>query len=79
MRARFLLLACAGLMLAACASVPGEPVVTQAVAAEPDPVDVAAPVSDKLSEGMTVNEWGGEVPQSQPAGEVGEDGLGDLD
>jgi hypothetical protein len=80
MRARLLLAMAAGLALAACQTpVVGDPVVSQAVAAEPDPLDVAIPVSDNPSEGLTQNDWGGEVPQSKPAGDVDDGGLGDLE
>lgn len=80
MRARHLLLAGAGLVLAACQTpVPGDPVVSQTDASKPDPVDVAAPVTDNPSEGLTENQWGGEVPQSKPAGDVDDGGLGDLE
>jgi hypothetical protein len=80
MRARLLLAMAAGLALAACQTpVAGDPVVTQAVAAEPDPLDVASPVSDNPAEGLSENDWGGEVPQSKPAGDVNDGGLGDLE
>ena len=55
------------------------PVITLAEAAEPAPLGVAVPVSENPAEGMTENDWGGEVPQSKPAGDVNEGGLGDLD
>jgi hypothetical protein len=54
-------------------------VITLAEAAEPAPLGVAVPVSANPAEGMTENDWGGEVPQSKPAGNVNEGGLGDLD
>lgn len=80
MRARLLLAMAAGLALAACQTpVAGDPVVTQAVAAKPDPLDVASPVSENPAEGLTENDWGGEVPQSKPAGDVDDGGLGDLE
>ncbi len=79
MRARFFFAASAALALAACQTPPPEPVVTQTETAETAPVDVAAPVSDNPSEGMTENEWGGEIPQSKPAGDVDDGGLGDLE
>ena len=80
MRARLLLAMAAGLALAACQTpAAGDPVVAQAVAAEPDPLDVASPVSENPSEGLTENDWGGEVPQSKPAGDVDDGGLGDLE
>lgn len=80
MRARLLLAMAAGLALAACQTpVAGDLVVTQAVAAEPDPLDVASPVGENPAEGLTENDWGGEVPQSKPAGDVDDGGLGDLE
>jgi type IV pilus biogenesis protein CpaD/CtpE len=79
MRARFILAAAATALLAGCASVPEVPVITQEVAAEPPPVDVAVPVSENTSEGLTENDWGGEVPEAKPTEDVGESGLGDLD
>jgi hypothetical protein len=79
MCARMLLAAGAVLLLAACQTAPAEPVITLAEAAEPAPVGVAVPVSANPAEGMTENDWGGEVPQSRPAGDVNEGGLGDLE
>lgn len=79
MGARRVLLGLAALSLAACQTPLTDPVVTQTEAAEPDPVGVAAPVSENPAEGLTENDWGGEVPQSKPAGDVNEGGLGDLD
>ncbi|MBI1253572.1 MAG: hypothetical protein GC196_04415 [Hyphomonas sp.] len=79
MRSRALLAAGAALLLAACQTVPAEPVITLAEAAEPAPVGVAVPVSANPAEGMMENDWGGEVPQSRPAGDVNEGGLGDLE
>ena len=79
MRMRMLLAAGAVLSLAACQTPPAEPVITLAEAAEPAPVGVAVPVSEKPAEGMMENDWGGEVPQSKRAGDVNEGGLGDLD
>jgi hypothetical protein len=79
MRARVLIAAGAVLLLAACQTAPAEPVITLAEAAEPAPVGVAVPVSANPAEGMTENDWGGEVPQSRPAGDVNEGGLGDLE
>ncbi len=69
----------AAVLLAGCQTVPAEPVVTLEQVAQPAPVDVAAPVSENTSEGMTENEWGGEVPEAKPTEDVGESGLGDLD
>ena len=79
MRSRALLAAGAALLLAACQTAPAEPVITLAEAAEPAPVGVAVPVSANPAEGMAANDWGGEVPQSRPAGDVNEGGLGDLE
>jgi hypothetical protein len=80
MRTRMLLAAGAVLAMAACQTPPpAEPVITLAEAAEPSPLGVAVPVSANPAEGMTENDWGGEVPQSKPAGDVNEGGLGDLD
>ncbi len=79
MRARILMIAAAALALAGCATTaPVETVVTAEDAAGAEPTDVAAPVTDNPSEGLEENEWGGEVPQSLPAQEVGEGGLGDI-
>ncbi|MBA3068988.1 MAG: hypothetical protein FP825_10950 [Hyphomonas sp.] len=86
MGARLLFAAGAGLLVAGCqtAAAPSAPVITLAAAmlAMPEaahPLDVAIAISDNPAEGMTENDWGGEVPQSQPAGDVNEGGLGDLD
>ncbi len=79
MSARYVLLGLAALTLAACQTPLADPVVTQIASGEPDPVDVAVPVSDNPAEGLTENDWGGEVPQSKPSGDVNEGGLGDLD
>jgi len=79
MRARRVFIGLTALALAACQTPVTEPVVSQTETAEPDPVDVAVPVSDNPSEGLTENDWGGEVPQSKPSGDVNEGGLGDLD
>jgi hypothetical protein len=78
MRARVLLVAAGALALAGCATAPGETVITAEEAAGAEPADVAAPVTDNPAEGLKENEWGGEVPQSLPAGAVGEGGLGDI-
>jgi hypothetical protein len=78
MVARRVLAGLAGLLLASCAAVPATPVITLASASEGEPVAVAVPVSDNPAEGMSVNEWGGEVPQPKPSDEVGDDGLGDI-
>ena len=79
MCARMLLAAGAVLLLAACQTAQAEPAITLAEAAEPAPVGVAVPVSANPAEGMTQNDWGGEVPQSRPAGDVNEGSLGDLE
>lgn len=81
MRAGLLLALAAGLALAACQSVetPADTTVMSAEAGEADPVDVAVAVSDNPSEGLSENDWGGEVPQSKPAGDVDDGGLEDID
>lgn len=79
MRASLLLAVGAALALAACQTAPGETLITLAEAADPAPLGVAVPVSANPAEGLTENDWGGEVPQSRPAGAVNEGGLGDLD
>ena len=77
MKARRLLAACAMAALTACRT--SAPVITLAEAAQTEPVGVAVGVSNNPSEGMTENDWGGEVPQTRPSGAVSEGGLGDLD
>jgi hypothetical protein len=77
MQARRLLVVCALAALTACQT--PAPVITLTEAAQTEPVGVAAAVSDNPSEGMTENDWGGEVPQTKPSGAVSEGGLGDLD
>lgn len=77
MRARLLLLAAGLLAIAGCAT-PGEPEVTLTQPAMAPPLDVPAPVSDNPAEGLSENEWGGEVPRSKPAEQVDEGGLGDI-
>jgi len=78
--ARLILPALAGLVLAACQTpTPAQTTLILAQPAETEPVSVAAAVSGKLTEGLTENDWGGEVPQSKPAGEVSEGGLGDIE
>ena len=80
MPSRLILVALAGLALAACQTAPpAEPVILLAQAAETPPLAVAVPVSENLTEGLTENDWGGEVPQSKPAGDVSEGGLGDIE
>lgn len=78
---RLLMVAGAGLALAACqtSAGPGETVVAVAEAAEADPLDVAVPVSGNPGEGVSENQFGGEVPEAKPAGDVEDGGLGDLD
>lgn len=70
----FLLAAIAGACLAACQTAPAAP--------EPEPVTEEVPVVDvpppPASDEPRVNEWGGEVPENKPAGDVDEGGLGDL-
>lgn len=79
MPARVLSAACAVLALAACQTAPGETLIALAEAADPAPLGVAVPVSANPAEGLTENDWGGEVPQARPAVAVNEGGLGDLD
>lgn len=62
-------------VLAACQTV-SEPA-PETVADQPDPGPVELPAPPDPEE-PRVNEWGGEVPQAQPSGDVGEGGLGDI-
>lgn len=78
MRARFLLLAGAAFALAGCATVPAEPVIAAEEPVSAEPQDVAVPTDENTSEGLTENDWGGEVPQSAPSEDVDEGGLGDI-
>lgn len=64
-----------GAVLAACQTAP-EPA-PEPMADQPDPEQVELPAPPNPDE-PRVNEWGGEVPQAQPAGDVGEGGLGDI-
>ncbi len=71
----FLLAAIASAFLAACQTAPATP--------EPDPVAEEPPVVVDLpappaADEPRVNEWGGEVPENKPAGNVDEGGLGDI-
>lgn len=76
MKLRILLgTAFAGAMIAGCQSAP-EPAPAP-VAEQPDPAPVELPAPPDPDE-PRVNEWGGEVPQAQPSGDVGEGGLGDI-
>ncbi|MFN4184041.1 MAG: hypothetical protein ACK4M6_04595 [Hyphomonas sp.] len=70
----FIVAAIAGSFLAACQTVPEVPQ-PEPVAEEVPQVDLPAPPS---SDEPRVNEWGGEVPENKPAGDVDEGGLGDL-
>ncbi|MBA4227675.1 MAG: hypothetical protein C0456_13690 [Hyphomonas sp.] len=75
MKTRALLLAAIGsAVLAACQTAPAAP--------EPEPVAEELPVIDlpppPASDEPRVNEWGGEVPENKPAGDVDEGGLGDI-
>ncbi|OYW85967.1 MAG: hypothetical protein B7Z22_07530 [Hyphomonas sp. 32-62-5] len=85
MRLRGLLAAGAGLLLAGCQTAPpAETVIelTASLSSVPEagnPLDVAVAISDNPAEGLTENDWGGEVPQSKPAGDIDDGGLGDLD
>lgn len=77
---RLILPALAGLVLAACQTpAPAQTTILLARAAQTEPMSVAAAVSANLTEGLTENDWGGEVPKSKPAGEVSEGGLGDIE
>lgn len=68
-------LALASLLLAACQTPP-------ASAPEPDPAAEETPVVElpapPESDEPRLNEWGGEVPENKPAGDVDEGGLGDI-
>ncbi len=57
---------------------PARSVITLASADLPAPITIAVPVSGNSAEGLTVNDWGGEIPQSKPVGGIDEDGLADL-
>lgn len=75
MKARFFLVAAiAGSLLAACQTVPEVPEPELVVEAPPVVEVPAPPAADE----PRVNEWGGEVPENKPAGDVDEGGLGDL-
>ncbi|PKP80922.1 MAG: hypothetical protein CVT79_12965 [Alphaproteobacteria bacterium HGW-Alphaproteobacteria-18] len=75
MRLRFSLAATiAAALLAACQTSPDVPQ-ADPVAEEVPQVELPAPPS---SDEPRVNEWGGEVPENKPAGDVDEGGLGDL-
>ncbi|MFN4023495.1 MAG: hypothetical protein ACK4MQ_01570 [Hyphomonas sp.] len=65
----------AAAFVAGCQSAP-EPAPLP-VADQPDPAPVELPAPPDPEE-PRVNEWGGEVPQAQPTGDVGEGGLGDI-
>lgn len=74
MQVRLLLVSALSVMcLAACETAP-EPVPEPAP--EPDPViEVPEPPDPHAPR---LDEWGGELPQAQPATEVNESGLGDI-
>lgn len=75
MKARFFLAAAvAGSILAACQTAQEVPEPEPVAEASP-PVEVPAPPA---ADEPRVNEWGGEVPENKPAGDVDEGGLGDL-
>lgn len=71
--ATFTGLVVAACLLAACQTPPPAPAPEPAV--EPPVVEVPAPPT---ADTPRVNEWGGEVPENKPAGDVEEDDLGDL-
>lgn len=76
MKLRLILTAAlAGAVLAACQTAPEPAPDAVASQPEPDPVDLPSPPDP---DEPRVNEWGGEVPQAQPSGDVGEGGLGDI-
>lgn len=62
----------AGLLMA-CQTAPEAP--EPEPVAEPPPVELPAPPA---ADEPRVNEWGGEVPENKPTGDVDEGGLGDL-
>lgn len=75
MKTRAFLLAVMGMaVLAACQTAPDDPT-PEPVAEELPVVDVPPPPA---ADEPRVNEWGGEVPENKPAGNVDEGGLGDL-
>jgi hypothetical protein len=61
-------------LIAACQTGPAAPE-PEPVADEAPKVELPAPPE---SDEPRVNEWGGEVPENKPAGEVDEGGLGDI-
>jgi hypothetical protein len=66
--------ALAASLIAACQTAPAAPA-PEPVAEEVPVVELPAPPA---SDEPRVNEWGGEVPENKPAGDVDEGGLGDL-
>lgn len=64
----------AGLIVVACQTAPEAPA-PEPVAEEVPAVELPPPPSP---DEPRLNEWGGEVPENKPAGDVDEDRLGDL-
>lgn len=69
-----LLAVAAGPLLAACQTATSAPEPAPAVEQLPAADVPAPPAADE----PRVNEWGGEVPENKPAGDVDEGGLGDI-
>lgn len=74
-RQAFLIAVAAGTLLAACQTAPEAPPAKPAP--EPPPVSVDLPAPPDSDE-PRVNEWGGEVPENKPAGDVDEGTLVDI-
>ena len=66
--------ALAASLIAACQTAPAAPA-PEPVAEEVPEVELPVPPA---SDEPRVNEWGWEVPENKPAGDVDEGGLGDL-
>jgi hypothetical protein len=76
MRLCLALAVAASLWLAACASAPPAP--ERAIPVMDTGVSVPAEAVAEAPEGPGENEWGGEIPQPLPAGEVGAEALGEI-
>lgn len=61
-------------LISACQTVPAAPAPGPVAEEVPEVELPILPASDE----PRVNEWGGEVPENKPAGDVDEGGLGDL-